>query len=651
MTPVPIHLLEAMAVDLCSTSVTDSFSRLLDLRKWIKDSGLDVDGPKPWMGGGRRWVLQVCPWNADHSDRSAFIVQLPNGAISAGCLHNSCKGQDWHALRNLVEPRWRENPEPHDVPDTSGGLKVRGWEAPTPFQRFDVPPFPSTSLPEWLHGYVDAVAIATQTPVDLAAMLALSVIAISCAKKVIVRMKEGYCEPVNVYTVTALPSGNRKSQVFRTMIEPVQEFESSEAHRQAPEIARRNAAYKIREAQLKRAEEQAANATSRDKEELAEIAGQFAVELAEFDVPTATRLMVSDCTVEMLAVILRQQGGRIAVMSPEGGEIFGLMSGRYTATKEGNFEAFLKGHTGEPIRVDRVGRTSVFIDSPAITMGLTVQPEVIRSLISKQGFRGRGLLARNLYSMPVSLLGRRDTDAPSVPIELQSMYAQKVLSLLRLPFVRDKDTKSAPFVLQFSDEAMVHMRHFERWIEPQLSEFGELGAMTDWGGKLFGAVGRIAGLLHMAEHAGAPTPWEIRIDLKTVEWATEIGRYLIPHAKAAFDLMGSDAATVAARKIVRWLERHDEPSISKRDLHQGLRGTFKRVEDLERPLEALIRNNYIRQGPEPYSAGRGRPPSPVYDLNPLWTRETYARSHGNFEVFESFENTQINCVPEVSEQI
>jgi putative DNA primase/helicase len=33
-------------------------------------------------------------------------LQFSSGAIDAGCHHDSCKGKDWHALRNIYEPGW-----------------------------------------------------------------------------------------------------------------------------------------------------------------------------------------------------------------------------------------------------------------------------------------------------------------------------------------------------------------------------------------------------------------------------------------------------------------------------------------------------------------------------------------------------------------
>lgn len=36
------------------------------------------------------YVLKQCPWNEDHTDKSAYVIQYNNGNIVAGCHHNSC---------------------------------------------------------------------------------------------------------------------------------------------------------------------------------------------------------------------------------------------------------------------------------------------------------------------------------------------------------------------------------------------------------------------------------------------------------------------------------------------------------------------------------------------------------------------------------
>lgn len=46
-----------------------------------------------------RWELEVCPWNAQHNDRSAWIIQWRTGATAAGCHHDGCVDNDWQKLK------------------------------------------------------------------------------------------------------------------------------------------------------------------------------------------------------------------------------------------------------------------------------------------------------------------------------------------------------------------------------------------------------------------------------------------------------------------------------------------------------------------------------------------------------------------------
>lgn len=74
-----------------------------DLDAWIQEHGLAVRGPITWSKGGRRWVFDVCPWNPQHTNKSAYLVQFPSGAIAAGCHHNGCAGHTWANLREMYD--------------------------------------------------------------------------------------------------------------------------------------------------------------------------------------------------------------------------------------------------------------------------------------------------------------------------------------------------------------------------------------------------------------------------------------------------------------------------------------------------------------------------------------------------------------------
>jgi hypothetical protein len=491
------------------------------------------------------------------------------------------------------------------------------WDPPVPLSQFDLLRFPTDALPGWLCAYVEALATATQTPVDLAGMLSLSILSAACAKKVIVRVGEGYDEPVNIFTVTALPSGSRKTAVFSAVAKPLEDYEQVEAKRTAREIAEQHTAYRIKESTLKRIQEQAVAASGTQRQKLTEEASALAGELSGIVLPVATRLIADDCTPEKLPGLLRDQGGRIAVLSAEG-DVFDLMAGRYSANKAGNFGVYLKGHAGDAIRVDRVGRAPEFVKGPAVTMGLAVQPDVIIGLAQQPGFRGRGLLARFLYCLPASLLGHRDTNPPPVPEDVRRTYQDNVLELLRIPFKKDESSEHIFEILTLDVDAQIGLQQFLQSVEPQLSEFGEMGGMADWGGKLVGAVIRVAGLLHLADCAGAENPWRIPISSNTISRAIRIGEYLIPHARAAFALMGTDEVMENAKAVLRWIGQKGLDHFQRRDVQQAMRARFKRAAEVDAPLTILTEHGIIRQQTEEPSDGPGRSPSPMYDVNPLW---------------------------------
>ncbi|HPO04287.1 MAG TPA: DUF3987 domain-containing protein [Bacillota bacterium] len=94
-----------------------------------------------------------------------------------------------------------------------------------------------------------------------------------------------------------------------------------------------------------------------------------AAEIARYKPVKPLRLFMDDLTSEKLTSVLADNNGRAAIVSAEGG-IFDIISGLYN--KSVNIDVFLKRHSGDTIRVDRIGRESESIIHPALTMLLTV---------------------------------------------------------------------------------------------------------------------------------------------------------------------------------------------------------------------------------------------------------------------------------------
>lgn len=200
-------------------------------------------------------------------------------------------------------------------------------------------------------------------------------------------------------------------------------------------------------------------------------AGNLVAKLAEEPEPVLPRLIVDDATAEKLGMMLSEQHGRIASLSPEGG-VFDLMAGQYSKNGAPNFNVYLMGHSGDDLTTDRVSREGVRVERPALTCAYAIQPVVIKGLAEKPAFRGRGLLGRFLYAAPQSWIGWREVAATPVSDSIRDTYHRIVRRLA------EADGES---VLRLTDDATTAFKNWEAEIETILGDGGELETMRDWG--------------------------------------------------------------------------------------------------------------------------------------------------------------------------
>ncbi|MCF8046389.1 MAG: DUF3987 domain-containing protein [Desulfarculaceae bacterium] len=280
--------------------------------------------------------------------------------------------------------------------------------------------------------------------------------------------------------------------------------------------------------------------------------------LAGENIPVSGRLMAvaDDVTAEALAALMAVNGERMAVISAEGG-VFDTLGGRYQNGVP-NLDLILKAHPGEPVRVDRKSGPPVMMQAPVLTICISPQPEVLANLPSKPGFRGRGLLARLVYVLPESLLGRRKPQGQAVPEHVSRAYAAALHKLLDL----DTGTEGEPLehCLRLEPSAHAAWCEFSKAIEAELVDGGRFETVRDWAGKLPGLAARLAGLLHVMEHlAEAPAH---TISGQTMEAAMDLAGALVGHTLAAFGLMGADSDQEAAKDVfgdgveVEWRPEH-----------------------------------------------------------------------------------------------
>ncbi|TPW16875.1 MAG: DnaB domain-containing protein helicase domain-containing protein [bacterium] len=488
------------------------------------------------------------------------------------------------------------------------------WADPLPLgPSAKVPAFPVDVYPAWLQDWVVALAEALQCPVDLPAMLALAVLSLSCAKKFNVLVRDDWDEPINVYVAVALKPGESKSPAFAAAMRPVGRFVAEEQKRLEPQIRAAAARYDVAAKRVENLKVQAAKAIDADKyAKLLKELDEAVWEQAALVVPAQLRLVLDDVTAESLEVVLRQQGGRIAIMSDEGGP-FELMGGRYS---EGvpNIDIYLKGHSGSAISTDRISRAGGSVQCPAMTIGLAIQPDVISGLQAKKGFRGRGLLARFLWCVPTSRVGHRHPDPHPVPAGVRAAYEEAIGALLRLPAEKDNMGEVRPEMIPLHRKGHALMVDLKRSVEPDLGPSGELESVADWGNKLGGTSLRLAGLLYLADHAGHLVDGQIGEG--EMRRALRLADYLNAHAQIAFDMMSSDPVARDARYILAWIQRTRAMSFTTHELYQAARARFKAPAEMDPPLDLLVDHLLIRRRAAPPRSGRGRPPSAGFEVNP-----------------------------------
>lgn len=90
-----------------------------------------------------------------------------------------------------------------------------------------LPTFPIHCLPPRLQAYVAAVAEHTQTPVDMAAGVALGVLATCLQGKVRVEGNPGHYEQTSQYVFIVANPGARKSAVIRAMTSIIEDYEQA----------------------------------------------------------------------------------------------------------------------------------------------------------------------------------------------------------------------------------------------------------------------------------------------------------------------------------------------------------------------------------------------------------------------------------------
>lgn len=488
------------------------------------------------------------------------------------------------------------------------------WDIPIPFESGDLPPFPIEVLPPVIRNYASAVAVSTQTPVDMAATAGLAVVSACMRNLYKVEGKSDWLEPTNIYAAIVAEPSERKSAVNSLAAKPVDEYikEFNEKHKVEFEMSKatkqrlENKKNSLLNTSRKRGEDSSA---ADFNEELQNVIEQ----LVNFKEVKPLKIYVDDTTPEKLTETMSENGNAISIISSEGG-IFDVLSGAYSSKV--NIDVFLKAYSGEHISVERIMRNSISVDDACLTILLSVQPVVISELMSNKKFRHRGLTARFLYSMPKSFVGSRKLESQTIPEESYIAYKKLIYNILS-----EKRGKH-PEIIRLDEEARKELIKYYDWVEKMLA--GEFSMYSDWLGKLVGNTLRIAGIFArcgvLKKDVGEDileTDEPIIIGKKTIENAIALGKYFFVHAVAAYGNMGIRSDFKAALNTVQKIKEKGLKEVTRRDIMRFCRWVGS-ADEAQSILNNLEDYGYVRISSVDVTDKMrfGRPKNAVYAVNP-----------------------------------
>jgi hypothetical protein len=486
-------------------------------------------------------------------------------------------------------------------------------------QTMTVPPFPVGSLPQPVAEMVTAVSEFTQTDPGMPATSALSVLSACTGGHAVIEIRGGWRETLNLYTATVAAPGERKSAVQQLLAYPLMDTEKQLADKGIAARIEAETRRHVAEQTAERLKREASKADGTDawSSAMADAIGGAQL-AAQIEIPAVPRILADDITPEKAATLLAEQGGRLAIISAEGG-IFDIIAGRYSNNLP-NMDLWLKGHSGDMLRVDRASRAPEYVPHPALTLGLMIQPAVLQAIAANPMFRGRGLLARVLYALPESKVGHRRIAPTPINTEVVERYNTTIAGLA----AGMHEWCSDPAVLVLTGPAREAMLTIEEKVEPTLADDGRLAHLKDWGSKYVGAIARIAGIIHLAKLGSDKGPYT-PVDAVTILEAARIGDYFEVCAINAFTRMRTDQCLSDALYLLERIAHAGLGEMSERDMFSACnRSRFPTKDAMNPALVRLVDHGYLAPLETARKPGGGRAPSPRFRVHPRVAFVAYA---------------------------
>jgi hypothetical protein len=433
-------------------------------------------------------------------------------------------------------------------------------------------------------------------------------------------IKEGHTQRACSYAAVVGPPGSAKTPALELIVEPAH----AESERLREEWEKEMEVY----ANDLREYEKAMKANKKDGGE----------KLAKPKKPILRRLTVSDATAESLVSILNENPRGVVLVRDELIGWVKAMNCYREGGKGADQQFWLSAWSGVTVEVDRKkthDQGPLIARKPFVGVIGGLVPEKLSTLRGdRRNERAAqdGFMDRILFSYPRELPITGETWQEVSPDARESWRRayNAIRGIKAVPVVEGiGPVRRRPYYVRLTAEARVEWQRFtyDHAAEVNGDDF-PVHLKEPWS-KLRGYCGRLALIVHYLRWAGGEIAGDkADVDDESMRRAVALVDYFKSHARRVYSAIEADPRIKEAKRVIRWvwtrqfseslnsLKGAQRNIVSRSDIHAGVWGGSRRVEELEGVLDLLCKLNYLRQKEDKEHPGRGRKPSPQFEVNP-----------------------------------
>jgi hypothetical protein len=428
-------------------------------------------------------------------------------------------------------------------------------------------PFPVDLLPEVVRDYVVQQAEAIRVDVAMIAPAVLATLGGAIGTTRAVMIKKGWHEFPVLWVAIVCDSGAAKSPSLSAATDGIVKRQASEFHKHQKAAVAYEQAMLAHKLEVKKAEKE----------------GKAPPE--EPQKPRLRHTFTSDSTVEALAKLLNENPRGLVMILDELAAFFLRMNQYKSGGKGADREAYLSMYSCKPLKVDRKGDGSTFINRPLLSIVGAATPEAFRRCLSGDGNEENGLAARfQIVNPPRDL---RQWSTAEVSEAVANAFDRRVNDLLDLvgelkPFQPDE-----PVFIGMNAQAQ---KLYRDWFNAHNGEAVALrGPLAASWSKLEAVAVRLALILALAENPEAG-----RVDSQAMERAIGLTDWFKSELIRWYDAQKESRQESELHRLVLWVKAQGGEVTGRELMRNGPKPRAATAEDAENELDKLAK------------AGRGR---------------------------------------------